>query len=83
MSVKNNIPQGDRRSLIEVFQEILYAKDADELQAAKARLHSLPRPSYIKRVEAFLKRKREWALLYRAGAFTRGQNTYNYSEASI
>ncbi|XP_070382506.1 uncharacterized protein [Dermacentor albipictus] len=83
LAAHNKIPKDDRRHLMASFQKILYAKDEGDLQAAKACLHALPYPSYVQRVEAFLQREHEWVLLYRAGIVTRGQNTNNYSEASV
>lgn len=63
--------------------QVLYAKEPDELEAAKEDLRALPHESYVRRVEAFLQCEEQWVLLYRAGTVTRGQNTNNYSEASI
>ncbi|KAH7981277.1 hypothetical protein HPB49_022884 [Dermacentor silvarum] len=83
LAAHNKIAKDDRRHLMASFQKILYAKDDGELQAAKAYLHALPHPSYVQRVETFLQRECEWVLLYRAGIITRGQNTNNYSEASV
>ncbi|KAH7961330.1 hypothetical protein HPB52_007935 [Rhipicephalus sanguineus] len=62
-----SLEKEDRHNLIASFQKILYAKDAAELEAAKASLRSLPPASYIQRVEAFLHREHEWVLLYHAG----------------
>lgn len=63
--------------------QVLYAKEPGELEAAKEDLRALPHESYVRRVEAFLQCEEQWVLLYRAGTLTRGQNTNNYSEASI
>lgn len=63
--------------------QVLYAKEPGELEAAKEDLCALPHEGYVRRAQALLKCEEQWVLLYRAGTLTRGQNTNNYSEASI
>ncbi|XP_077544680.1 uncharacterized protein LOC144157796 [Haemaphysalis longicornis] len=79
----NQVPQDQRQPMMAAFKKVLYAKEPGELEAAKEELFALPHEGYVCRAQALLKCEEQWVLLYRAGTLTRGQNTNNYSEASI
>ncbi|KAH9367268.1 hypothetical protein HPB48_013609 [Haemaphysalis longicornis] len=82
-STASKVPKDQRQQCIAAFQQILRAKDDGELQAATENLLTLPHPAYLERVKDFLKCQEQWVLFHRSGLLTRGQNTNNYSEASI
>ncbi|XP_077512084.1 uncharacterized protein LOC144123039 [Amblyomma americanum] len=82
-SSHHKVDKDDRRRFMAAFQKVLYSKTKEELEEAKAALRSLPHQDYVQRVDSLLKTEEEWVAMYRAGIVTRGQNTNNYSEASI
>lgn len=61
----------------------MYADSEGKLEAATPQLKRRPHQASVTRVEAFLGRREEWVLLFRADITTRGHNTNNFAEATI
>jgi len=62
----------------------MYAVNTEQYEEAKENfMNSCSHEKYQDRVNSFLKREREWALIFRNETLNRGHNTNNFSEASI
>ncbi|KAM7294546.1 hypothetical protein ISCGN_024052 [Ixodes scapularis] len=82
-AARNRVDKDQRRQLMSLFQEVMYADSEEKLEAAAAQLKLQPHQAFVARVEAFLGRREEWVLLFRANITTRGHNTNNFAEATI
>ncbi|XP_064472404.1 uncharacterized protein LOC135386423 [Ornithodoros turicata] len=82
-ATKNHVGHDERRKVMSVFQEIMYADTLEKLEAAKEKLAQLTHSAYVQRIRNFLHTEEEWVLLFRSGLTTRGHNTNNFAEASI
>ncbi|KAK3909095.1 Oxidoreductase NAD-binding domain-containing protein 1 [Frankliniella fusca] len=81
---KNQVDINDRQPLIRLFQQIMYAVDTESYEEAKENFtESCSYGNYFNRVDSFLEREKEWALIFRSETINRGHNTNNFSEASI
>lgn len=84
---KHNIEQLDRKPLMLMVREILYAAnviDCNELIEAALESDLVQKyPQFSKYLENLAQRKIEWCVAYRQDCLTRGHNTNNLVEASI
>ncbi|KAE8742234.1 hypothetical protein FOCC_FOCC012249 [Frankliniella occidentalis] len=81
---KNQIDINTRQPFMRLFQEIMYAVTIDEYQEAKENfVECCSHEGYQKRVDTFIAREKEWALIFRSETLNRGHNTNNFSEATI
>ncbi|XP_042150727.1 uncharacterized protein LOC115317267 [Ixodes scapularis] len=82
-AARNRVDKDQRRQLMSLFQEVMYADSEEKLEAATAQLKLQPHQAFVARLEAFLGRREEWVLLFLANITTRGHNTNNFAEATI
>lgn len=68
-----------------IFSKMMYAKSEDMLEEAVSNIKKEwnKYPQFVKCFETFYERKDKWVLLKRQNLITRGNNTNNYSEATI
>lgn len=83
----HNIKKEDRRTAMEMFRNILYASTVEESQE---HYDFLIRNIIVQgnkvlhdHLEKLWARRKEWCISYRNNIITRGNNTNNYTEASI
>lgn len=83
----HEIKKADRRSLMQQFRDILYAKNIIDCNLFKEELCSSQLSAkyklFLNYFEDMWKRNSEWCHCFRAGMTTRGHNTNNIVEASI
>jgi hypothetical protein len=63
--------------------QIMYANTEEKLKKALDALNAIKHQKYVGRVKSFLDRGKEWMAIHRISLKTRGNNTNNYSEATI
>ena len=84
---KHSILKDDRQQLMSIMQDLVFAKTKNEFDET---LHLFSSdtllqkyPPYQEYLNKAIDRRKEWALCYRAGLRTRGNNTDNYTESMI
>lgn len=83
----HNVPKEDRRIIMQMFRDVLYSNTPEEaeenfcvlMSSEKIAKNSLVKEHFTKLWE----RKLEWCITYRRNLLTRGNNTNNFTEASI
>jgi len=62
----------------------MYAMDAESFETAQEEfMKECSHEKYRERIKKFLRRKKEWAKIFRTDKMSRGHHTNNYVEASI
>ena len=83
----NLINKNDRQHLMSLFQELVFADTADKFDTKENEAVSdqtvLRYPNFKDYLEHALERKEQWALCFRKGLKTRGNNTDNFTESMI
>lgn len=86
-NLKQSIHKEHRPFLMNLVRNVLFANTTQECDEYYDNLKhddvARKYPNFIKYMEEYWKRKQEWCLSFRAGFFTRGNNTNNYAESSI
>ena len=83
----HGVPLHHRYTLYSIIKEMIYSKNEEELASTfnKALQQTLVKtyPIFITYLTNLYQRKEQWALCFRKGLITRGQNTNNISEAGV
>ncbi|KAJ8931471.1 hypothetical protein NQ314_015609 [Rhamnusium bicolor] len=83
----HNVKKEDRKKVMELFRDVLYAPteiDSEEhMKNLKKDGVVLGNQLLLKHMENLWTRREEWCISYRKNVITRGNNTNNYTEASI
>ena len=84
---KNKIELCDRKSLMKLLQNLVFAETENELNKLFAQLHedqtAKKYKNYLQYIKNGMLRKSEWAICFRKQLLTRGNNTDNYTESMI
>ncbi|XP_050316232.1 uncharacterized protein LOC126750621 [Anthonomus grandis grandis] len=85
--VHHNVKKDYRKTVMNMFRDILYAptvEDAEELfKSLKCNKIVRGNTLLLQHMKNLWSRRMEWCLPYRSKIITRGNNTNNYTEASI
>ncbi|KAF0691580.1 SWIM-type domain-containing protein, partial [Aphis craccivora] len=81
----HDVPLDYRQTLYLEIKNMVYSKDKDELETTYNNALQKPVvkqfPKFVKYLQNLYQRRQEWAICFRKGLITRGQNTNNISEA--
>jgi len=84
---EHNVPAGDRTEIFFLFKDLVYAPNLSTFEERVEEIKKNPKmisnPTAQKHILDFIQRSPEWALCHRAELLTRGNETNNYSEATI